>query len=223
MFEHIPIYDPYRTLSINMKNPLFPSEDVYALQSALNSLGFSVGDADGFIGPLTDKGIRAAQKNFFLVVDGLAGGKTQETLAMTIAGKVILVEHVPHSAVRGQLEHESGFRLGNYSPARPEGDFDAGVAQRNTAHTPAEEGFHPLLSIMALGVNTRKHYDLFAGVTPLKQRWMLAQGAWNAPAFACFIAREKGATKVTSRMTLRPTSEQRLTFEQYVAKVSKYL
>lgn len=221
MFDHIPTYDKYRTLSL--QKPMLRGEDVYALQNALNTLGFFVGTADGILGPDTDRGIHDAQKNFFITNDGKAGGKTQETLAMAIASTVSYQEHIPELAMRGQMEHESGFRLGIYSDARPAGDFDAGVTQRNTAHTPAREGFNPSLSIVALAENTRKHYDLFEGITTRNRRWALAQGAWNAPAFACYIAREEGAIKVRSGMVLRPSAASRKTFEEYMAKVSKYL
>lgn len=221
MFTSIPTYDKYRTLSA--QNPMMKGEDVYALQHALNTLGFFVGETDGILGAQTVRGIFEAQKNFFLVADGKAGGKTQDALAMAIASTVGDMEHVPHLALRGQLEHESGFRLGIYSPARPAGDFDAGVAQRNTAHTPAREGFNPAQSILALAQNTRKHYDLFEGLMSRERRWTLAQGAWNAPAFACYIARHEGAIKVTPAMMAHPTAAALKTFEAYMAKVSQYL
>lgn len=221
MFEKVPTYDKRRTLSV--KSPMLKGEDVYALQNALNALGFFIGAADGILGPQTDRGIREAQKNFFLVADGLAGQKTQTALATAILNHAGDLEHVPHIALRGQLEWESGFWLGIYSDARPEGDFDAGVAQRNTKYTPAQEGFNPSLSILALAEDTRKHYDLFAGIMTSVRRWTLAQGAWNAPAYACFIAREEGAIKVTSRMTERPSAAARSALEGYMSKVSKYL
>jgi hypothetical protein len=78
------------------------------------------------------------------------------------------------------------------------------------------------LSISALGADIRRHYDLFAGL-PTRRRWALAQGAWNAPAFACYIARQEGAFKVTTSMTLRPGTTARAAFDAYVEKVSKYL
>jgi hypothetical protein len=220
MFSHIPTYDKYRTLKLGM--PMTPSEDVYALQRALDERGFEPGAADGLFGRLTELAVKKAQTRLEITVDGLAGGGTQKALAMAIAGPICAAQHIRLDAVRGQLEHESGFRLGIYSEARPDGSFDAGVTQRNTQHTPAMQGFDPFMSIMALGVVVRKHYDLFEGL-PERRRWMLAQGAWNAPAFACCLARAEGATKVTKAMTATPSAPSRKIFETYMEKVSKYL
>lgn len=220
MFESIPTYDKYRTLQL--KDPYMKGEDVYALQTALNTAGFNCGTADGVLGPQTSRAINAAQQFFQLVVDGKAGGATQKALAMAVSDKEASLARVPKEALYGQLEHESGFRLGIYSPEREDGSYDAGVAQRNTNFTPPQQGFDVPPSILALAQNTRKHYDLFEGV-PTKRRWQLAQGAWNAPAFACYIAREEGAFKVKQSQTLRPSSTSRQTLEEYIAKVSQYL
>jgi hypothetical protein len=129
---------------------------------------------------------------------------------------------LPDGAMKGQLGHESGFRLGNYSDLRSDGSFDAGVAQRNTAHTPAKQGFDVPGSITALAKLVRGHWDLFAGVKGTR-RWALAQGAWNAPAFACWLAREEGAVDVPRALCARPGTTARRTFEEYVASVSAYL
>jgi Putative peptidoglycan binding domain len=221
MFSHIPTYDKYRTLKLGM--PKTPSEDVYALQRALDELGCEPGDSDGIFGPLTDRATRKAQTRLGLTVDGAAGELTQRALAMTIADPVAASKHVRREVMKGQMEHESSFRLGIYSDARPDGSYDAGVTQRNTQHTPAMQGFDPFLSIVSLAVTVRKHYDLFEGVLPERRRWMLAQGAWNAPAFACYLARAEGATKVTKAMTRQPSAASRKIFEDYMTKVSKYL
>lgn len=220
MFKTVPTYHRYRTLFLT--SPLLQGEDVYALQTALNELNFDVGEADGVLGNQTSAAIRRAQKAFSLSVDGKAGGITQKFLAMELADRVANTVHVPVSAFRGQLELESGYRLGIYSDARPDGTYDAGVTQRNTKFTDPAKGFDCQDSIQALGVNTRQHYDLFSGVDN-PRRWALAQGAWNAPAFACYLAHEEGASKVTAGMTARPGAEARRTFENYVTHVSVYL
>jgi len=197
-------------------------EDVYALQTALIECGYAPGTPDGQLGSKTRAAILAAQKEFALKADGKAGGLTQKALAMEIATIVAASLEVPVGALRGQLEHESGFRLGNYSPLRADHTYDAGIAQRNTKFTPPVEGFDARLSIQALGAVLRQHFNLFSGVAT-HRRWGLAQGAWNAPAFACYLAREEGATKVTSRMMLRPSDSQRTIFEAYISNVSVYL
>lgn len=221
MFAHIPSYDYNRTLEL--KSPQLRGEDVYALQKALDELGYQPGTIDGILGLVTVAAVKKAQTRLELKVDGKAGEATQKALAMAIAGPICAAKHVRLDAVKGQMEWESAnFKLGAYSPVRDDGSFDAGVTQRNTNETPAEQGFDPFLSITALAVRIRKHYDLFEGL-PEKRRWMLAQGSWNAPAYACYIARAEGAKKVTKAMTSTPSAASRKTLEEYMAKVSKYL
>lgn len=218
MFTTYPTYDKWRTLTL--KDPRQRGEDVYALQTAMANIGIFVGAIDGILGPMTADGIRQAQLSLGILADGKAGGGTQRALAMAIARKTTVF--VPLEALQGSMEHESSFRLGMYSPQRSDGSYDAGVTQRNTAHTPPTGGFDVPESITELAANTRKHFDLFSGLE-FRRRWALAQGAWNAPAFACYIAREEGARQVTSGMVLKPTTTQRQTFEAYVEAVSKYL
>lgn len=222
MFTAYPTYDNYRVLEA--KTPYLKGEDIYALQTALDYLLFEVGELDGVHGPMTDRALRECQRELSLVVDGRAGEKTQPMIAFAIAFPMAIKKLVPQEAPRGQIEWEAlGGRLGPHGPKRANGSYDAGVTQRNTEHTPPQEGFNVPGSIKALLEDNRKHFDLFAGIRSLERRWALAQGAWNAPAFACYIAREEGAKQVTPGMVLRPSEQSRNTFENYVAKVSKYL
>jgi hypothetical protein len=220
MFDSIPTYFRYRTLFVT--TPMLQGEDVYALQTALNELNFPCGEADGILGAKTGSAIRSAQQKLFLVVDGKAGGDTQKALALALAERVAVNVQIPFTAFKGQLELESGYRLGIYSPPRDDGSYDAGVAQRNTNFTSPVQGFDTQASIRALGENTRKYYDLFTGLE-IRRRWALAQGAWNAPAFACYFARQEGAPKVTAGMTARPSDAARIAFENYVTQASVYL
>jgi hypothetical protein len=221
MFDAYPTYDKYRTLEL--KDQRQKGEDVYALQTALNECDFPCGEADGILGVKTDKAIRAAQKALLLEVDGKAGGFTQKALALKITSKVATTKRVRYDALMGQIEYESGYRLGIYSPQRDDDSYDAGVTQRNTNFTSPHIGFDCDKSINALADEVKKHFELFAGVGVVRRRWELAQAAWNAPAFACYIAREEGATGVPIRMTLRPSSAARQTLETYIDAVSKYL
>lgn len=219
-FDAYPNHNRYRALHVT--DPLQRGLDVYALQTALTGCGFDPGPHDGILGRTTGAAIRSAQQRYALVIDGIAGGLTQRALALDVAIRVSATHRVTAGALKGQLEHESSLRLGNYSAQRPDGSYDAGVAQFNTAHTPASEGFDAPVSIDRLARTVRKHFDLFDGV-PARRRWALAQGAHNAPAYACWIARAEGALNVTSGMTLRPSVAARSTFEAYVASVSVYL
>lgn len=222
MFTSYPTYDMYRTLEL--KSSPLKGEDVFALQKALTAGGYGVLDPDGIHGQATDKALRKAQAERLLVVDGKAGPATQKALALVLAHQTANATKCRYDAIMGQIEWESaGYRLGAYSPLRDDGTFDAGLTQRNTAHTPAREGFDPELSVTVLGTEVRKHYNLFQGVTPERRRWQLAQGAWNAPAYACYIAKEEGAKAVTTGMTKRPSASARQTLEEYMTNVSKYL
>lgn len=221
MFTEYPTYDRYRTL--RKTDPVQRGEDVFALQTGLLACGFNPGDLDGILGSITAAKIKEAQQHFGLVVDGLAGGKTQEALGRGVSNRVASDQRVPRELMRGQLEHESGWRLGNYSPLRDDGSYDAGVAQRNTAHNDVHDSFVVDLSIEALGANTRKFYDKFAGVSSDKRRWGLAAGAWNAPAYASYIAKEEGATGVRTSDTAKPGQTARSLLEAYIASVTAYL
>jgi hypothetical protein len=214
-FTAYPTHARYRTLKLS--DPRQTGLDVYALQNALADLGdhANPGPLDGILGPQTAKAIRAAQEGMFITVDGLAGGGTQTALARHLAARVDYRLRLPAGLLLGQLMTESGCRLGNYSPRRPDGTYDAGVAQRNTQFTPPRDGFTVLASIDALGVRLRTYYDRFAGVAG-RRRWELAAGSWNAPAFASYIAREEGATGVKTSETLRPSDTARATLEAYM-------
>lgn len=226
MFTAYPTYSKFRTLKL--ASPQMRGEDVYALQNALVDLGYSVGSAgaDGFFGSDTDKAVRKFQEAVKagdpkFVVDGLAGGGTQKAAAVRLAESASFASGVPIKRLYGQLEHESSFRLGVYSIQYSNGSYDAGVAQRNTALTPAQEGYEVKDSIDALAARVKHYYALFSGL-PTDRRWDLAQGSWNAPAWACYIAKQEGATGVPANQTAKPSDANRAIFETYIASVSAY-
>jgi hypothetical protein len=76
-------------------------------------------------------------------------------------------------------------------------------------------------SIEALGALIREHFDLFDGVAEAR-RWALAQGAWNAPAYSCWIANEEGAHVSRSRCA-KPGDTARSTLEAYIASVTSHI
>src|SRR6058998_3608151 len=132
LFDAFPTYARYRTLYLT--TPQMRGEDVFALQMGLNRLGFPCGSADGILGEQTSGAIRLFQKEHILVVDGKAGGITQQEIAMELSIDVAAAFDIPGTCFKGQLQHESGYRLGNYSPLRPDHTYDAGVCQRNTKY-----------------------------------------------------------------------------------------
>lgn len=213
MFDGFPSYDRYRTLRLT--SPSMKGEDVFALQTALYAAAFNTGTPDGVFGPATEKAVKQAQAAFGLTADGLAGSKTQAALCQKLAGTVAEKYKLPRGLLIGQITHESGCRVGNYSPQRSDGSYDAGVAQRNTQHTPPAQGFDAPSSITLLGGNQRKYYDKYAGVEDEERRWMLAAGSWNAPAYANFIAVEEGA-QIARNETAKPGPTARFLLERYM-------
>jgi hypothetical protein len=219
MFTAYPTFDRYRTLMLLSSR--MTGEDVYALQTALKEFGVLSGTADGILGPITSDAIKSAQARLTLAVDGKAGNATQTALVRNLTEKLRVDFKLPHGLLFGQCLHESSCRVGNYSPLHGE-TYDAGVAQRNTEFTKPQDGFNVPLSIDALGANLRKFYDKFAGVSNDRRRWQLAAGSWNAPAYACYIAKQEGA-KVSLRECARPSDSARVTLEQYMASATAYL
>src|SRR4051794_14972733 len=216
MFTDYPTYSRYRTLML--MNPMFEGEDVYALQTALLDLKLLTStDCDGKLGPKTSDAIKRAQQSLVsptqaMIIDSAAGGITQTAIVQHICEnrrlKYKLIKGLPF----GPCMHESSCRVGSYSPQHySDIGYDAGVTQRNTMFTPPKEGFNVPESIDALSANLRNYYDKFAGVSKDRRRWALATGSWNAPAYACFIAKEEGASGVSRRECAQPGSTARAT------------
>ena len=134
MFGSYPTYNIYRTLRY-VEGNLQRGEDVYALQKALEV------EPDGILGKKTGAAIVKAQESLKIAADGLAGGLTQRKLALQVAEAT--QDGPPFKLVKGQLETESTYRLGIYSAQRPDGSYDAGVAQRNTNFHEPEDAFDP--------------------------------------------------------------------------------
>lgn len=226
MFTAYPTYPTFRTLKL--MRPYMQGEDVYALQTALVELKLlpSFDECDGVLGPRTSDAIQRAQSKLNsalnpVVADGAAGGVTQIALVKKISADHRTKYHLPEGLPFGQCMHESSCRVGIYSPLH--GDtYDAGVAQRNTEFTPPPEGFNVPKSIDALGENLRKYFDKFAGLEHERRRWALAAGSWNAPAFACYLANEEGAS-VSKRECARPSEVSRRVLEEYMASATAYL
>lgn len=234
MFTEYPTYDRYRTL----KRTTVPmrGEDVYALQTGLTAVGQDTNGVDGIFGDGTLAAVKAFQASVGLVVDGLAGGDTQTALTRRFTNKVRAQHDLPKGLIFGQCMHESGCRVGNYSPPHSWGTTganfvvdgvtcaaDLGVAQRNSRFYDVEESFNMVKAIDSLGLNVKQYYDLFAGVPTTRRRWELASGSWNAPAWACWIAKQEGATQVRGSQTAKPTDAQRARLEGYMASATAYM
>lgn len=67
-----------RTLYLRLPN--FHGNDVRSLQKALNVLGFSCGEADGYFGPHTEAAVKLFQENSGMLADGIAFSDTFDAL-----------------------------------------------------------------------------------------------------------------------------------------------
>lgn len=218
MFQGSPTYNPYR--SLRLTDPRLVGEDVYGLQIALNAVGnFKTAiTADGILGPKTAKAIEGYQRKNQLVADGIAGPATQRHLALKIGKEVQRTFPLPPGLPAGQLQHESGFLLGNYSrPPRDDGSFDAGVAQRNSNYHDLRDAFDPVDSIELLCGFVYDRFQLYSAASNLSERrcWELAAGAWNAPYYANYLA------GVRPWAEPGPTALAKL--EEYIDSVCAYL
>lgn len=192
--------------------------DVYALQSALVALGFPVGPNDGIWGSKTEVAVRAFQERYDLKVDGVAGVVTQRAAALALIWPAQRTHRLPSGLMRGQIEKESGFILGNHSPAyerNGQRHYDVGVTQRSTQYVSYETGYSAASSIDKLGETVRGNYNKYKAygkITNERRLWELAAGSWNAPSWTDTLA--KGGT-------LSPANRDHI--EAYIDRVTVYL
>jgi len=212
MFDSYPTYDRYRPLKKGLRG-----EDVYALQTGLFGLAFSLGAPDGIFGPITEDAVKRFQESRKLVSDGIAGPTTQRRVCVDLITKSTRSNDLPHLLLYGQVEHESSFIVGNYSQQYSDGSFDAGAVQRNTRLTSPQDGFNTAQSIEVCGNNCRDYYNKFMANAELSEarRWGLAAAAWNAPAFASYLAKVKPWAV--------PSQSQIDALESYIDSVTKYM
>lgn len=180
----------YRALAYDRKGKPLRGWDVYALQTALAALPDDKVKVDGVFGVKTKRAVRRYQQsNDKLVVDGIAGIGTQRQLALHYARS--FRNDLPGGLLKGQIEHESSFMLGNYTAPYANGHRDCGVCQRNTKYTPIEDGFDTPSSIRVLADRVSSKHDLYVswGVVDDRRAWELAAGSWNAPTWTDKLAK----------------------------------
>jgi hypothetical protein len=231
VFTSYPTYPKYRALRLT--DPLTRGEDVYALQCALNEVNHAGLATDGVLGKASSSAIKAYQLKKAQTdptigdADGIAGTLTQRALTLDVCHLVSSESGVRFAALKGQTEFESGFRPGIYSdlhnPGTTKQSWDSGVAQENSLVFPVQRAFTPLSAVRDLVARIVEYRDQFGAIAG-DRRLQLAQGCWNAPAWACHIAYEEGATTdwVKARRSLTLTDAQRAAIEDYMAHVAVY-
>lgn len=240
MFTSYPTYSKWRPLKFGVT----PGEDVYALQSALNDVQNAGLVLDGAFGKLTGQAVLEFQQDAVKgdptigEADGIAGTLTQRALTLLLCRRVSSESGVRFLALKGQTEHESSHRPGMYSPLHYPGtvkqSWDSGAAQENSLikfdalddslSARVRRAFTPLFAIRDLAARIVEYRDHFGAIESYDRRLQLAQGCWNAPAWACHIAYEEGAHNawVAARKSLTLSSTQRLIIETYMAEVAAY-
>ena len=71
---------PLGTRLLKRSSPYMRGDDVKALQSALNALGYSCGTVDGIFGNKTKAGVIAFQTAKGIAVDGIVGPETRAAI-----------------------------------------------------------------------------------------------------------------------------------------------
>lgn len=66
--------------TLYLRHPFMRGDDVLTLQTRLNALGFNSGREDGIYGPASDRAVRAFQKEYAIVEDGIYGTTTHAGL-----------------------------------------------------------------------------------------------------------------------------------------------
>lgn len=199
---------------LRKRDPFMRGADVYALQTALHS-HFGEITRDGIFGPQTSRVVEKVQQLLGLVVDGIAGGVTQSTLAYNLAKSIGPVYALPEGVPLGHVQQESSGVLGQYTVLYMSGDAkgsrDEGVVQCNTRYYKPEVAFDAVAAIEALCKKVRAFHEKYRGTVEDPRAWRLACGAWNAPAWTDALAKGQSLSDAN-----------RQTIEAYIDHVTAY-
>jgi peptidoglycan hydrolase-like protein with peptidoglycan-binding domain len=129
--------------------------DVWVLQLNLNALGYNTGGADGYFGAKTKGAVTQFQSNGNLEADGIAGIRTQQSIALVSASPAQNKYKTPGGLLRGIMLGESGFILPAVSSVYSNGSRDIGVVQENLSATELALESEVADSFTALNANER--------------------------------------------------------------------
>lgn len=190
--------------------------DVYALQAALFDMDYAI-KVDGHFGVNTQDRVVQFQAVRALEADGIAGIATQMSAAKLLMPPITADFGLPRNLLKGQVEKESGFLLGNHSLQYPNGTYDIGVTQLNTGfYSNYEVGFDPQLGLRELAGRVRNNYSTYkkGGNVSNRRAWELAAGSWNRPAYTDWLAGMGG---------VKPSPSQLEWIEGYIDRVTSYV
>lgn len=206
---------------------------VVALQVNLNGLGNSL-VLDGDLGPITEKVIVTFQRHRSMIVDGIAGAKTQERLCMDLLRRPELERSLPPNLLRGLTENESSFMVACYSP-HPDGEgFDLGALQEAFYPVGTQLQYRDALTVATMGFKVatliRAKYSEYRGAgAPARLAWECAALYHNRPASADRMAQGKSASTLTGPVAwVEEASGGRLHTiqewcESYIERATKYV
>lgn len=167
---------------LRLRDPRISGWDVFDMQAKFNYVHNSTALAlDGVFGPVTKANVETFQAKNGLFVDGIAGAMTQTKLALKVCNRAPLPNRV-----KGQMQYESSFLCGIYTPQYPNQSYDTGPLQCNTAYHPYLIGnFDVAVVIPILVQRVTEYHDKYVrqGVAE-KRAWDAGQGSWNSPVLA---------------------------------------
>ena len=217
----------YQYRALRLTDPLQFGWDVYALQTGLNGLRGVYHEAlyeDGWLGVRTAERILDFQVRNSLEEDGIAGVVTQRVVALKLAAREGAVHDIPAGLLKGQLEYESSYWLGNHTAPYGDGSRDCGVAQRNTRYAGIEACFNTAMSVAMLAATLKTKWTAYAKVADNRRRWELAAGSWNRPAYTDALANGQTSVLVGGvRIDLSPGAPEREWIERYIREVTAYV
>jgi len=159
--------------------------DVWALQRALAI------PPDGVFGKITTAAVKHFQGEHGLAQDGIAGPVTQRDVAEDLIWPVQKQLATPPGLLRGLMEGESGYILGNYTKPYADGTRDVGLMMFNLAPTRhnLEFAFDGTLTV-ARAANTLAniHRDYLKLAKNDRDAWRYAIGHHNWQAAAARYA-----------------------------------
>jgi hypothetical protein len=102
---------------------------------AIIQMNLGMEDPDGVFGTKTVRAVRGWQRKHKLVVDGIAGLATQESIVVASARPLTTQYDLPKGMLKSIAFNESSFQITNAAPHNGDGGWDAGPYARSSGST----------------------------------------------------------------------------------------